>query len=115
MIPRGVGPIVGEPFHAAALKPEFFPGGSVFGRKTPRPHDRLTAKEECRPSTPKSLSLPVMIRKTNHPQIIYAHAMEIALTVMLAFVGIACCAIVMIAMWGPEALAFRKRSRQKIK
>jgi hypothetical protein len=46
-------------------------------------------------------------------QIIYARAMEIALTVMLAFVGIACCAVVMIKMWGPEALAFRKRSRQK--
>jgi hypothetical protein len=53
-----------------------------------------------------------MIRKANHPQIIYAHAMEIALTIMLAFVGIASCAIVMIKMWGPEALAFRKRSRQ---
>ena len=38
--------------------------------------------------------------------------MEIALTVMLAFVGFASCAIVMIKMWGPEALAFRKRSRQ---
>jgi hypothetical protein len=48
-------------------------------------------------------------------QIIYAHAMEIALTVMLAFVGIASCAIVMIKMWGPEALAFRKRSRQDTK
>ena len=36
--------------------------------------------------------------------------MEIALTVMLAIVGIALCAIVMIAMWGLEALAFRKRS-----
>ena len=34
--------------------------------------------------------------------------MEIALTVMLAFVGIASCAVVMIRMWGPEALAFRK-------
>ena len=45
-------------------------------------------------------------------QIIYAHAMEIALTVMLAFVAFASCAIVMIRMWGPEALAFRKRSRQ---
>jgi hypothetical protein len=53
-----------------------------------------------------------MIRKTKHPQIIYARIMEIALTVMLAFVGFASCAIVMIRMWGPEALAFRKRSRQ---
>ena len=71
-------------------------------------------KRRCKESVRKRNG-PVMIRKTNHPQIIYAHAMEIALTVMLAFVGIACCAIVMIAMWGPEALAFRKRSRQKIK
>ena len=45
-------------------------------------------------------------------QIIYAHVMEIALTVMLAFVGFASCAVVMIRMWGPEALAFRKRSRR---
>lgn len=51
-----------------------------------------------------------MIRKTNHVQIIYAHVMEIALTIMLAVVGIASCAVVMIRMWGPEALAFRKRS-----
>jgi hypothetical protein len=57
----------------------------------------------------------VVIRKTNHPQIIYARTMEIALTVMLAFVGIASCAVVMIRMWGPEALAFRKRSRQDTK
>jgi hypothetical protein len=41
--------------------------------------------------------------------------MEIALAVMLAFVGIASCAIVMIKMWGPEALAFRKRSRHDTK
>jgi hypothetical protein len=41
--------------------------------------------------------------------------MEIALTLMLALVGIACCAIVMIKMWGPEALAFRKRSRPNTK
>ena len=53
----------------------------------------------------------VVIRRTNHPQIIYAHAMEIALTVMLAFVGIASCAVLMIRMWGPEALASRKKSR----
>ena len=45
-------------------------------------------------------------------QIIYARSMEIALTVMLAVVGIASCAIVMIKMWGPEALAFRKRARK---
>jgi hypothetical protein len=38
--------------------------------------------------------------------------MEIALTVMLAVVGFASCAVVMIRMWGSEALAFRKRSRQ---
>ena len=42
-------------------------------------------------------------------QIVYARTMEIVLTVMLAFVGFASCAIVMIRMWGPEALAFRKR------
>jgi hypothetical protein len=41
--------------------------------------------------------------------------MEIALTVMLTFVGIACCAVVMIKMWGPEAFSFRKRSRQDTK
>jgi hypothetical protein len=56
-----------------------------------------------------------MIRSQIGAQIIYAHAMEIALTVMLAFVGIASCAVVMIRMWGPEALAFRKRSRQNTK
>jgi hypothetical protein len=57
----------------------------------------------------------VMIRSQIRAQIIYAHTMEIALAVMLAFVGIASCAIVMIKMWGPEALAFRKRSRQDTK
>ena len=41
--------------------------------------------------------------------------MEIALTIMLAVVGFASCAIVMIKLWGPEALAFRKRSRQDTK
>lgn len=80
---------------------------------------RLNALEDCRRSTPKrdagKRNDTVVIRKTNHPQIIYAHIMEIALTVMLAFVGIASCAIVMIRMWGPEALAFRKRSRQDTK
>jgi len=45
-------------------------------------------------------------------QIVYARMMEIALTVMLAVVAFASCAIVMIRMWGPDALAFRKRSRQ---
>ena len=39
--------------------------------------------------------------------------MDIALTAMIAFVGIASCAIVMIKMWGPEALAFRRRSRRE--
>ena len=52
----------------------------------------------------------VMIRSQIRAQIIYAHIMEIALTVMLAFVGIASCAVVMIRMWGPEALAFRKKA-----
>ena len=37
--------------------------------------------------------------------------MEVALTLMLAFVGIASCAVLMIRMWGPEALASRKKSR----
>jgi hypothetical protein len=41
--------------------------------------------------------------------------MEIALTVMLALVGIACCAIVMIGIWGPQALAVRKHFRQRAK
>ncbi len=53
-----------------------------------------------------------MLRRQIRLQIIYARTMEIALTVLLAFVGFASCAIVMIRMWGPEALAFRKRSRQ---
>ena len=57
----------------------------------------------------------VLIRAQIRAQIIYARSMEIALTVMLAFVGFASCAIVMIKMWGPEALAFRKRSRQETK
>lgn len=48
-------------------------------------------------------------------QIVYARTMEIVLTVMLAFVGFASCAIVMIRMWGPEALAFRRRSREDAK
>ena len=51
----------------------------------------------------------VLIRAQIRAQIIYARSMEIALTVTLAFVGFASCAIVMIRMWGPEALAFRKR------
>ena len=51
----------------------------------------------------------VLIRAQIRAQIIYARSMAIALTVMLAFVGFASCAIVMIRMWGPEALAFRKR------
>jgi len=57
----------------------------------------------------------VVIRSQIKAQIIYAHTMEIALTVMLALVGIASCAIVMIKMWGPEALAFRKKSSRDTK
>jgi hypothetical protein len=37
--------------------------------------------------------------------------MEFALAIILAIVGIACCAVVMAGMWGKEALAFRKRPR----
>ena len=44
-------------------------------------------------------------------KIVYDLSMEIALTIMLALVGFTSCSIVMIRMWGPEALAFRKRSR----
>ena len=52
-----------------------------------------------------------MIRGRIRGKLVYPSAMDIALTVILAVVGIASCAIVMIAMWGSEALAFRKRSR----
>ena len=37
--------------------------------------------------------------------------MEFTLAITLALAGIASCAIVMAAMWGKEALAFRKRAR----
>jgi hypothetical protein len=37
--------------------------------------------------------------------------MELTLVIILAFVGIASCAIVMALMWGKEALAGRKRTR----
>jgi len=43
---------------------------------------------------------------------VYSHTMEIALIIMLALVGITSCAIVMIAMWGPETLALRKWYRR---
>jgi len=41
----------------------------------------------------------------------YPAAMEFALAIILALAGIASCAIVMAAMWGKEALAFRRRPR----
>jgi hypothetical protein len=56
-----------------------------------------------------------VIRARIRVQIIYADIMEIALTIMLAFVGFASCAVMMIAMWGPEALAIRRRTRPNIK
>jgi hypothetical protein len=37
--------------------------------------------------------------------------MELTLAIILAVVGIACCAIVMAVMWGKEALAWRNRAR----
>ena len=89
----------------------------VAGGLSPPASSRLALRPEQslqrHPITPDARVIsPVVIRNQICVQIIYAHAMEIALTVMLAFVGFASCAVVMIRMWGPEALAFRKRSRQ---